>query len=131
NRTVSEVKTIFRDHDCSLGEIGSVAWMFNRIGLVEGTKDPLPSDIESEAIEVNAQSVEKLEDRVSFTTDPTDLEAVRSALISRGWDISTCELSFEAKTPTVISDEQKATVMQFLAELSGHDDVRRVHASLS
>lgn len=131
NRTVSELKTVFRDHDGKWGEIGSVAWMFNRVGIIEATKDPQPEDLESEAIEVNAQDVEKLDGKVSFTTDPGDLEVARSALIERGWDIGTCELSYEAKTPTEISDDQKQAVMEFLAELNSHDDVRRLHASLS
>jgi YebC/PmpR family DNA-binding regulatory protein len=131
NRTVSEIKTLFRDYSGNLGEMGSVAWMFNRVGIVEGTKTPKPSDIEGEAIEVGAQSVEEYDDGVvSFSTDPGDLAPVTTALTERGWTITKSEFAYEAKTPVELAEEEKKQVVELLGELSGHDDVRRVHAAL-
>ena len=132
NRTVSELKVLFKDHGGNMGEQGSVSWMFNRVGIVEATKTPAVEDVESEAIEVNAQAVEDLgSGKVSFTTDPQDLDAVRSALMSRGWTVSLSELGFESKTPSKLGDPEKKEVVALLQDLSGHDDVRRVHASLA
>jgi len=131
NRTVSELKTLFRDTGGNLGEMGSVNWMFNRVGIVEGIKSPLPPDLDGEAIEVGAQAVEALGDNtVSFTTDATDLDSVKNALTGRGWQIKICELGYEAKTPMSLGDKEKAEVMEFLSALSDHDDVRRVHPSI-
>ena len=132
NRTVSELKTLFRDFNGNLGEMGSVAWMFNRVGIIEGTKTPKVSDIESEAIEVGAQEVEQHENGVvSFTSDPGDLEAVKGALIKRGWNITLSELGFSAKNPVSLGEDEKKAVVELLGELNSHDDVRRVHAAIA
>jgi YebC/PmpR family DNA-binding regulatory protein len=131
NRTVSELKSLFKENGGNLGEMGSVNWMFNRVGVVEGTKASLPADLEGEAIEVGAQAVEPLENNVvSFSTDPGDLESVKAALISRGWNITLSELAYEAKNAATLDDNQRKTVVEFLGELNSHDDVRRVHAAL-
>jgi YebC/PmpR family DNA-binding regulatory protein len=132
NRTVSELKTIFKSYGASLGEPGSVAWMFNRVGIVEGTNSKMPADIEGEAIEVGAQNVETHEGGVvTFTTEPGDLDSVKSALAGRGWTITTSDLAFEAKNQATLGDNEKKVVVEFLQELSSHDDVRHVHAALA
>lgn len=132
NRTVSELKSLFKDHGCSLGEMGSVNWMFHRVGFIEGSKTPLPEDLEGEAIEVGAQAVESLgANLASFTTEPGDLESVKEALNGRGWKINQAELGYEAKTQVTLGGNQKQVVVEFLQALSGHDDVRRVHAALA
>jgi len=132
NRTVSELKVLFKDYGGNMGEMGSVNWMFNRVGIVEGTHENLPSDLEGEAIEVNAQSVSKHNNNVvSFITDPTDLDSVKTSLLGRGWKITLSELGYEAKNPVTLGEAEKKEVVEFLSELGGHDDVRRVHASLA
>ena len=132
NRTVSELKTLFRDYSGNLGEMGSVNWMFNRVGIVEGTKSPLPQDLEGEAIEVGAQEVEGVgENKVGFTTDVGDLETVRTTLVARGWKITLSEIGYAPKTPTQLADSDRKHVVEFLGALSNHDDVRRVHAAIA
>jgi YebC/PmpR family DNA-binding regulatory protein len=132
NRTVSELKVLFKDHGGNMGEMGSVNWMFNRVGVIEGTHPKPPADLEGEAIEVNAQSVDKHENGiVSFTTDATDLESVKAALTARCWNLTLAELGYEAKTPATLGPEEKKRAVEFLQELQSHDDVRRVHAALA
>jgi transcriptional/translational regulatory protein YebC/TACO1 len=58
------------------------------------------------------------------------LEAVRAALLSRGWEISLSELGYQAKTPVSLEGDAKKEVIEFMQELNGHDDVRRVHGTL-
>ena len=83
NRTVSELKVLFRNGGGNMGEMGSVNWMFNRVGIVEGTHEKKPADLEGEAIEAGAQGVTDLgEGGASFTTDATDVDSVRGALDS-------------------------------------------------
>ena len=132
NRTVSELKVMFKDHGGNMGEMGSVNWMFNKVGIVEGTHPTPPSDLEGEAIEVNAQSVSSHDNGVvSFMTDPGDLESVRSALATRKWNITLAELGYDPKTPVSLGEAEKKEAVAFLQELQAHDDVRRVHATLA
>ncbi|MBK9295220.1 MAG: YebC/PmpR family DNA-binding transcriptional regulator [Oligoflexia bacterium] len=132
NRTVSELKSLFKDYSGNLGEPGSVAWMFQKVGIVEATNQNLPEDLETEAIEVNAQNVEKLDKNLAcFYTDPTDLDSVKTALTSRGWGVAKAEFAYEAKNQTKLEDAKKKEVVELLQAVSAHDDVRRVHTALA
>jgi YebC/PmpR family DNA-binding regulatory protein len=130
NRTVSEIRNVFKSNGGNLGESGAVAWMFERVALIQGKKANV-GDPEEEAIEVGANEVEKEDDGVySFYAAPSDLDSVRTALQSRGWTISVAELSYKAKDKATISEEQKAEVYELLEALEDNDDSHRVHANL-
>lgn len=130
NRTVGELRNIFKRHDGSLGENGSTAWMFNRVGLIIGSH-PQVKDAEEEAIEAGANSVEKNEDvTYSFFTSPSDLDAVRSTLVKRGWSVQTAELSYLAKNYADLTTDQLKLVREMLQEIDDFDDSHRVHATI-
>lgn len=135
-RTAPDIKYIFKKHQGQMGEQGSVAWMFDRVGLVEGVA-PEGKDIdpEEEAIEAGANDVEKgegdEENLHSFYTDPSELDNVQKALAERGWEIKTCELSYLPKNKTEdLSDDQKKEVYEFLDALDENDDTSRIHSTL-
>lgn len=130
NRTVSELRNLFKSHGGNLGESGAVAWMFNRVGLIRGKKANV-GDPEEEAIEVGASDVLVDEDGTySFYSSPEDLDSVRSALQTRGWEVSACELSYKAKEKADVTPEQKIEVLELLEALEDNDDSHRVHATL-
>lgn len=129
-RTVSEILNIFKKHNGNMGESGAVAWMFERVSMIKGKKAKV-SDPEEEAIEVGANEVEHDEgDTYSFYGSPSDLDAIRSSLSGRGWEISVAELSFRAKEKTQISETQKTEVVELLEALDDNDDSHRVHATV-
>lgn len=125
NRTASDIRLLFRN--AQLGNTGSVAWMFDRVGLVEGSHAQA-RDIESDAIEAGAQDFEKAEGSTArFFTDPSDLDKVTRALGALGWTITQSELSYQAKNKVVLDDGQRAQVIKFLNDLDDHDDVHRLY----
>lgn len=134
-RTAAELRMLFTKSGGAMGELGSVAWMFDRLGLVvaSNTSDV---DIEEEAIEAGAQDVEPSESeeadtrQASFYTALEDLGTVRDELSSRGWSIKVAELAYKPKTMTELSDEQKEEVYDFLDKLEDHGDSHRVYASI-
>ena len=130
NRTVPEIRLLFKSNGGNMGESGSVAWMFERVCKLEGTKTGT-FDPEEEAIEVSANEVEKDNDDYTFYGDPENLDEIRSALVARGWKVVSSELSYKAKTPADLGEEQLKDVVEFLNELDDHDDVQRVHATLN
>lgn len=129
NRTVSEIRNVFKANGGNLGESGAVAWMFDRVCLVQGKKSGI-SDPEEEAIEVGANEVEVEEGTYSFFGAPSDLDAIRSSLQKRGWEVTVAELSYKAKDKATISDDQKKEVFELLEALEENDDSHRVHATL-
>ncbi len=129
NRTVPEIRTIFKSHEGNLGESGSVAWMFERVAEIEahkaGTFDP-----EEEAIEVGANEVLKDGLDCIFYGDLENLEDIKKALTVRGWTVGSASPSFKAKNTTDLSDEQMKDVVAFLGELDDYDDTHKVHATV-
>lgn len=129
HRTAPDMRHAFKSHEGSMGETGSVAWMFDRVGLIEGTKEGT-FDPDEEAIEAGANEVSADEGTYEFFTAADDLDAVREALTARGWKITKGELSFKAKNITELSDKQRKDVAEFLNYLDDMDDTHRVHATI-
>lgn len=136
NRTAADIRVLFRKGQ--LGSIGSVAWMFDRLGVIEATHAEKSLDIEGAAIEAGAQNVEPLESEeipeghtgARFFCDTTDLDAVSKSLSAAGWTVTLSEFSHLAKSFTEVSDEQRAEIAEFLNAIDDHDDVHRVYAAL-
>jgi YebC/PmpR family DNA-binding regulatory protein len=136
NRTASEMRVLFRKGQ--QGAIGAVAWMFDRLGVVEATNKQSGLDIEDAAINAGAQDVEPLEaDEVEsghtgarFYTEPADLDIVNKQLSECGWVVSKSELSYRAKTVVEVSGEARKEVEDFLEAMDDCDDVHRVYAGL-
>lgn len=130
-RTASEIKFIFKKFNGQIGEPGSVAWMFDRVALIEGscTKDSF--DPEEEAIEAGANEVFKGDENTySFYGNADDLDSIQKALADRQWEIKTCELSYKAKNITELTEEQKTEVYELLDGLDDNEDSSRIHTTL-
>src|SRR5437867_4086682 len=133
NRTAPEIRVLFKAGQ--LGAIGSVAWMFNHVGLVEAHHTDKSLDLETVAIEAGAQNVEPLEaddvpaDAIGarFFCDRADLDTVSKFLTKSGWTVTTSEMSYVAKNTVDVPEAQRAEVVAFLNALDEHDDVHRVY----
>jgi YebC/PmpR family DNA-binding regulatory protein len=136
NRTASDIRRIFKVG--SLGQPGSVAFFFNHMGVVEGTHADQNRDAESDAIEAGAQEVEPLEPEeipaghkgARFITEIKDLDHVSKALKAAGWNVTTSEIRYLAKTFPELDESARKEVVNFLTELDDHEDVHRVYAAL-
>ena len=126
NRTASEVRVLFRK-----GQLGtSVMWMFDRVGVIEGTH-PTGMDPEEAAIEAGAQDVQVAEDGVTFVCHLTDLNAVNTALGKMGWIMDSSEPRYLCKTPVEMAEgPEREDVVAFLEAMDEYDDVHRIHVGL-
>jgi YebC/PmpR family DNA-binding regulatory protein len=129
NRTTPEIRLIFKSHEGNMGETGSVAWMFERVCLIEAKKEG-QFDPEEEAIEVGANEVFTSNEGHTFYGAPEDLDQIRKALEGRSWKVTTAELSYKPKNITDLTEEQMKDVSEFLNEMDEHDDTHRVHATI-
>ncbi len=130
HRTAADIRNLFNKNGGSLGEAGSVAWMFERIAFIEASHANV-ADAETEAIEAGANEVEKSgADVYHFTGAPEDLKAIEVVLKDRGWTIKSAELSYKAKNQTELTDEQKKEVIEFMEILDDNDDTHRLHATV-
>lgn len=137
NRTATEVKMLFKSGN--LGTPGSVAWMFDHVGLIEAHHPDKELDIETAALEADADNVEpmELDDEegahhvgARFFCEKTRLDTVTKALKAAGWMITTSELAYHAKDYPELADAQREEVMKFLHALDENADVHRVYAAV-
>jgi YebC/PmpR family DNA-binding regulatory protein len=136
NRTAPEIRVLFKAGQ--LGSPGSVAWMFDHVGIVEAHHPDAATDLETAAIEAGAQNVEpaEIDDLpeghigARFITERADLIGVSQALKTAGWTVTTSEMGYVAKNYVEIGDVQRAEVAEFLGTLDDHDDVHRVYVAM-
>ncbi len=136
NRTNSDIRVLFRK--AQLGNAGAVAWMFDRVGIIEATHEEA-KDAEEAAIEAGAQNVEPMDKDdlggakvgATFYTEITDLNAVSNALTAAGWKVTTSELGYKAKNMVDLTPDQLKEVGEFLQSIDDNDDVHRVYAAVN
>lgn len=136
NRTAPEIRVLFKGGQ--LGAMGSVAWMFEHVGLVEAHHPTAGQDLEAVAIEAGAQNVEPFEGGdvpashagARFYCDRGDVNAVSKFLKLAGWTVTTAEMSYVAKNTVDVTAAQRAEVEAFLTAIDEHDDVHRVYTAM-
>jgi len=129
NRTASEIRSVFNKVG---GTLSTVAWQFEQKGVISiplNGRDP--DELTLAAIDAGAADVGAPDGgSIIVTTEPTDLEAVRSSLSSAGYDAESAELSMEPTTTVEIGDEKTArAVLGFMERLEDLDDVQNVYAN--
>jgi YebC/PmpR family DNA-binding regulatory protein len=130
NRTAAEVRHIFSKADGSLGESGSVAWLFERraVVLVDGSADE--DELTLAAAEGGADDVERDGDSWRVTASPESLGTVREAVEAAGMTAESAELTMVPKTTVELEDESAARkVLRLMDALEENDDVQDVYAN--
>jgi YebC/PmpR family DNA-binding regulatory protein len=129
NRTAAEVRHLFGRADASLGEPGSVAWMFEKKGVVLVDADRYSEDDMIAAIDAGAEDVVTEGDSLRVVCDPADLRAVREALEQAGVEVQSTEQSMLPKTTVEVGPEDARKLLRLMDTLDDHDDVDQVHAN--
>jgi YebC/PmpR family DNA-binding regulatory protein len=130
NRTAADVRYLFAKNDGNLGEAGSVAWLFERRGLVvvDGSADE--DELTLVAAEGGADDVRRDGSSWEITSPPEDLSAVREAVEAAGFSVESAELALLPKTTIEIDDESQAKkILRLIDALEENDDVQEVYAN--
>jgi YebC/PmpR family DNA-binding regulatory protein len=129
NRTGSEVRHTFSKHGGSLGEPGSVAYLFDKKGLVVVDGERYTEDDLMVAIDAGAEDIAMDDDVYEILSEPSDLTAVRAALEEAGIDIETAEITQQPKTRVPLDEDGATKLMKLIDALEDNDDVDAVHAN--
>jgi len=129
NRTSAEVRHAFTKHGGSLGEPGSVAWIFEKRGVIVVDADRYGEDDLIAAIDAGAKDVQQDGDLLKVITDPSDLADVREALEGAGVEIQSSDLAMEPKNVVEVDESSARALLRLLDALEEHDDVNEVHAN--
>jgi YebC/PmpR family DNA-binding regulatory protein len=129
NRTSAEVRHAFTRHGGSLGEPGSVSWMFETLGVVVVDGEEYGEDDLIVAIDAGASDVVEDEGKLRVLAEPADLTAVREALAAEGVEVESVELATEPKNTVEVGEAEAGTLMKMLDAIEEQDDVSEVYAN--
>jgi YebC/PmpR family DNA-binding regulatory protein len=131
NRTVGEVRALFTRAGGSLGETGSVGWMFDQVGLIVVEPNGAdPDEIALVAIDAGAADVATEDGAVEVYTEPAELHVVQEALKAAGYAVESAELTMKPKTTLTPEPDQAVKVIRLVEKLEDLDDVQAVHTNL-
>ena len=131
NRTASDVRSVFTKSGGNLAETGAVAFMFDRVGVVEFDAKVGDEDAVMEAaIEAGASDVES-DPEAGHTVycDQGDLNEVSKALEATFGEPRKSALMWKAQNLVAVDDEAGEKLMRLMETLDGHDDVQNVYGN--
>jgi YebC/PmpR family DNA-binding regulatory protein len=131
NRTVGEVRAVLTRAGGTLGENGSVGWMFNYMGMIEvPAENADPDDVALVAIDAGASDVETEAGVVVIYTEPSDLHRVREVLTGAGHTVEVAQLTMRPKTLVEREAELAVKMIRLVEKLEDLDDVQEVFTNI-
>ena len=127
NRAVAEIRHLFSKHGGSLGEHGSVAWMFERKGVITIPKlDKTEDQIMEIILDAGADDMQTEDDYFEVQTSVESFETVRKTLIENNITPENASLQWVAKNTITVSGEDSEKVIRLIEALEDNDDVQNV-----
>jgi transcriptional/translational regulatory protein YebC/TACO1 len=114
----------------SMADPGSVAYLFNRKGVVILPRNELSEDdVLMAVLDAGAEEVNDLGDSFEVVSEATDLVSVRSALQGAGYDYESAEASFLPSVSVPLDVDGARKVFRLIDALEDCDDVQNVYAN--
>ena len=131
NRTYTNIRTIFNKKGGNLGASGSVAWMFERKGVITvKVENGNTDDIELAAIDAGAEDIKVEGDIIEIYTEPNSLSDVDKRIKEQNIEIENAEVLLIAKDVVKIEDENDARkILEFMDALEDDPDVTNVSSN--
>ena len=130
NRTVAEIRHLFSKYGGNMGENGSVAWMFERKGLITVPKEQYTEDELMEiALEAGAEDMTPQDDVYEILTAYEDFQTVRNELEEKNIAMESANLTMIPQNTIKLEGKPAEQLMKFMSILDEHDDVQNVHAN--
>lgn len=132
NRTATNVRVAINKNGGSLGETGSVAYMFDRKGYIAIVREGLDVDEDTmlmSVLEAGGEELEASEEVFEIYTDASDFADVRDALEKEGYVLAQAELTMVPQMVTDLSEEHQAILETIVDALEEDDDVSDVYTS--
>ncbi len=130
NRTVADVRHAFAKFGGNLGADGSVAYLFNKVGLLSFPSGVDEDEIMEASIEAGAEDVVSNDDgSIDVLTDPGDFEQVRTALEVVGNKSEFAEITMRASVSATLNEKEASSMLKLLEMLEDLDDVQQVYSN--
>ena len=131
NRTTPEIKRVFEKHGGSLGTSGSVAWMFNKKGLITvGSAETDEDELLEIALAAGADDMENTGKVFEITCEPGAYEELKKTLTEKEIPMQVTEISMVPQNMVPVSDAETAKkIIALMEALEDHDDVQNTFSN--
>jgi YebC/PmpR family DNA-binding regulatory protein len=129
NRTGADVRHLLSKYGGSLGEPGSVSYLFEKRGVIVVDASRYDEEDLIPAIDAGALDIAVDEDVLEVITEPGDLVAVRAALSEAGVDIDSAEIIQRPMARVPVDEADATRLIRLIDALEESDDVSAVHAN--
>jgi YebC/PmpR family DNA-binding regulatory protein len=130
NRTVAEVRHAFTKAGGNLGTDGSVAYQFNKAGILSYPRNSDEDRIMEAALEAGAEDVLTNDDgSVDVLTEPDRFVDVRDAMVAAGLEPENAEVTMRADNTIALDLESAEKMVRMLDRLEDLDDVQNVYSN--
>jgi len=130
NRTVADLKHIFDKHAGNLGETGCVGWLFEKKGIIVFEREGVDEEKLFElALDAGAEDVREEEVEFEIITDPSDFEAVKTALAEEGLREILAEVTMIPQNTVKLEGKKAEQMLKLMEGLEDNDDVSHVYAN--
>ena len=129
NRTVSDVRHAFSKFGGNLGTDGSVAYLFEKLGLIHISKDISDEKLMDLVIESGANDYTEEEDFFEVTTEANDFSNVLDKFKENEVKYIDAQLTLRAETSVNIDHEMSEKVLNIMEFMDDLDDVQEVHTN--
>jgi YebC/PmpR family DNA-binding regulatory protein len=127
NRTVAEIRHIFRKNGGNLGTSGSVAWMFEKKGIIVVGRGEKDDEVMEQALEAGAEDIKEMDEVLVIETTPEEFNQVLEAINQlEGIEIIESNIQLTPTNTTDVSDEVAEKVERLIDALEESDDVQNV-----
>jgi YebC/PmpR family DNA-binding regulatory protein len=130
NRTVADVRHAFTKFGGNLGADGSVAYMFNKVGLFVFAPDTDEDSVMEAAIEAGAEDViVDTDGSIEVLTAPADFEQVQAALRAANLEPHSAEIGMRSSLSSELDSDGASSMLKLLDVLEDLDDVQNVFSN--
>jgi YebC/PmpR family DNA-binding regulatory protein len=130
-RTVAHVRSYFNKAGGSLGNAGSLAFMFDRKGVFKLPAEGVNlEDLELELIDYGAEDISSEDGEITIYTQFADFAQMQKALDEKGIAVTSAEILRIPNTFSEITEEQEEELMELIDKLEEDDDVQNVYHNL-
>ena len=128
NRAASDVRSTFTKYNSSLGEPGSVGYLFDQKGVIlaEGTEE----EVMLTALDAGAEDIREAGDGMfEVITGPSDLQSVRTALVGAGIQVESADVTQLPSNLVPVEEGEAKKVLRLIDALDDLDDVQDVYSN--
>ncbi len=132
NKAIGEIRHVFSRKGGSLGESGTVGWMFDRLGVIRTAEDSKVSEeqLMEALLSYDVRDIDCEDDGCVITCNPRILQDVKQALEAFGLKVLEAEIELVPRTTMALKEDEEARAIEFLEAVEELEDVQNVYSNL-